>query len=145
MEESYDPYLDPSLVTLPVELSTLVGTSVDTYSRPWRRSIADHPTNNHEKDKGGDEVCAVCLDKLDSESKWDKQARELIHSCRHVFHKGCLDGWVGRGQWTCPVCRARLLGDQKEAPRKDVESGWRNWDPWRAERMIYLFGEDVSF
>ncbi|TKY45429.1 E3 ubiquitin-protein ligase XERICO [Spatholobus suberectus] len=44
--------------------------------------------------------CAVCLRKI---GEGDGEIRVL--RCEHVFHKGCLDRWVGFKNATCPLCR----------------------------------------
>ncbi|KAL8533499.1 hypothetical protein ACS0TY_009777 [Phlomoides rotata] len=49
-----------------------------------------------------DQECAICLCKIDE----DDEIREL--RCDHLFHRGCLDRWLGHGGVTCPVCRHRL-------------------------------------
>ncbi|KAI3467170.1 hypothetical protein Pfo_023833 [Paulownia fortunei] len=46
--------------------------------------------------------CAVCLCKIDE----DDEVREL--RCDHLFHRACLDRWLGYGHMTCPVCRNKL-------------------------------------
>ncbi|KAG8366457.1 hypothetical protein BUALT_Bualt17G0082000 [Buddleja alternifolia] len=46
--------------------------------------------------------CAVCLCKIDG----DDEVREL--RCDHLFHRVCLDRWLGYGHMTCPVCRNNL-------------------------------------
>ncbi|CAI0456063.1 unnamed protein product [Linum tenue] len=50
--------------------------------------------------------CAVCLSKVEE----GDQVREL--SCRHVFHRVCLDRWCQssftRRCPTCPLCRRSL-------------------------------------
>ncbi|KAL2546553.1 E3 ubiquitin-protein ligase [Forsythia ovata] len=43
--------------------------------------------------------CAVCLCKIDD----GDEIREL--SCNHLFHRVCLDRWLGYGHVTCPLCR----------------------------------------
>ncbi|GLT34528.1 hypothetical protein SLA2020_090370 [Shorea laevis] len=53
--------------------------------------------------------CAVCLCGIEE----GEEIREL--RCEHVFHKVCLDRWVGCRQMTCPLCRCSL------APRRVVE------------------------
>ncbi|KAK9914592.1 hypothetical protein M0R45_038362 [Rubus argutus] len=86
--------------------------------------------------------CIVCM----SITKDRDEVRELCN-CEHVFHRGCLDAWIGQSQSTCPLCRSELLGPASSitatTPKLDDEEGGR--DPWRAKRMIYLFGEDFSF
>ncbi|CAN1262397.1 E3 ubiquitin-protein ligase RHA2B, partial [Linum perenne] len=44
-----------------------------------------------------------------------KLFREL--HCRHVFHKGCLDGWLRHCNFTCPICRSPLLIDAEARGR----------------------------
>ncbi|XP_039015397.1 E3 ubiquitin-protein ligase RHA2B-like [Hibiscus syriacus] len=55
-----------------------------------------------------DEVveCAICLCKIDE----DDEIREL--RCDHLFHKVCLDRWVGYRRSTCPICRTSLTPRQ---------------------------------
>ncbi|KAK9291784.1 hypothetical protein L1049_019734 [Liquidambar formosana] len=62
------------------------------------------------------------------------EVRKLCN-CSHAFHKDCLDAWIDEGQVTCPVCRSKLLPERGEEVKKGE-------DPWRMERMVYLFGED---
>ncbi|KAF8042794.1 hypothetical protein BT93_A1195 [Corymbia citriodora subsp. variegata] len=80
-------------------------------------------------------VCAVCMNCLEGSD----QVRELSY-CAHAFHRECLDAWIDQGHGTCPICRAKLWSDpSEEEPRDDGDK------PWRAERMVYLFGEDLEF
>ncbi|KAF7119615.1 hypothetical protein RHSIM_Rhsim13G0176000 [Rhododendron simsii] len=79
--------------------------------------------------------CAVCLALVNGSD----EVRELCN-CSHVFHTECLDGWVDQGRTTCPLCRSKLWPDLNHGKPKG--SGG---DPWRSERMIYLFGEDCCF
>ncbi|WMV22732.1 hypothetical protein MTR67_016117 [Solanum verrucosum] len=46
--------------------------------------------------------CAVCLCKIED----GEEVREL--KCEHLFHKVCLDRWMGCGRKTCPLCRNYL-------------------------------------
>ncbi|XP_022862154.1 E3 ubiquitin-protein ligase RHA2B-like [Olea europaea var. sylvestris] len=43
--------------------------------------------------------CAVCLCKIEE----GDEIREL--RCDHLFHRVCLDRWLGYGHMTCPLCR----------------------------------------
>ncbi|KAL3743018.1 E3 ubiquitin-protein ligase RHA1B [Eucalyptus grandis] len=52
------------------------------------------------------ESCAVCLYDFDGED----ETRRLAN-CSHVFHRGCLDRWMGYDQMTCPLCRTTLVPD----------------------------------
>lgn len=72
-------------------------------------------------------ICMNCINRSD-------EVRELS-SCNHVFHRDCLDSWIDHGNMTCPLCKSKLLATQGSNSR------FGN-DPWRKERMIYLFGED---
>ncbi|CAA6661645.1 unnamed protein product [Spirodela intermedia] len=36
-----------------------------------------------------------------------KEVAEL-GSCRHAFHRRCIDGWADEGWRTCPLCRSRM-------------------------------------
>lgn len=51
---------------------------------------------------GGD--CAVCLGGIGG----GDEVRRLS-SCRHAFHRACLDRWMEHDQRTCPLCRAPLI------------------------------------
>ncbi|KAM3729625.1 hypothetical protein ACB098_12G027000 [Castanea mollissima] len=79
-----------------------------------------------------DLVCVVCLNNMEASDG----VRELCN-CSHVFHKECLDVWIGQGQVTCPLCRSKLSPSQREEPGL-------GGDPWRLERLSYLFGEDYD-
>ncbi|OJD30785.1 ring finger domain protein [Diplodia corticola] len=48
-------------------------------------------------------ICAICLDTVEKR-EW---VRDL--PCPHVFHTGCLDGWVSRGHYYCPLCHRLVL------------------------------------
>ncbi|KAL2547052.1 RING/U-box superfamily protein [Forsythia ovata] len=44
--------------------------------------------------------CCVCLCKFQA----DEEVSEL--SCKHFFHKGCLEKWIDNQHTTCPLCRS---------------------------------------
>lgn len=46
--------------------------------------------------------CCVCLSGFQS----DEEVSEL--SCKHFFHRGCLDKWFDNKHSTCPLCRSIL-------------------------------------
>ncbi|KAG8390460.1 hypothetical protein BUALT_Bualt01G0085600 [Buddleja alternifolia] len=77
-----------------------------------------------------DSLCVVCLTIME---EYDEVRR--LPNCCHVFHKDCIDGWIDKCKTTCPVCRSKMLPGQEEKFKCGV-------DPWRRERMLYLFGED---
>ncbi|KAG6651252.1 hypothetical protein CIPAW_06G097500 [Carya illinoinensis] len=47
--------------------------------------------------------CAVCLCKIEE----GEEIREL--RCDHIFHRVCLDRWLGYNRATCPLCRDSLF------------------------------------
>ena len=51
--------------------------------------------------------CAVCLCKIE-EGEEIKQLR-----CDHLFHRVCLDRWLGYRRVTCPLCRCSLFPCRK--------------------------------
>lgn len=84
--------------------------------------------------------CIVCMNVIEGSD----EVRELCN-CEHVFHRDCLDAWIGQAQLTCPLCRSELLIPATTCgtiSKHDKDGGG---DPWRAERMIYLFGQDICF
>lgn len=81
---------------------------------------------------GDDLQCAVCLDGVG-----EKQEVRELGNCCHVFHKECIDSWMDKGHGSCPLCRSKLSPAHQGKELKSTVG-----DPWRMERMIYLFGED---
>nr|GEY52270.1 RING-H2 finger protein ATL18 [Tanacetum cinerariifolium] len=59
-----------------------------------------------------DESCSMCLAEFR-----DEDVVSQLNRCRHVFHAGCIEGWLDRDQFTCPLCRSTLLCK----PSKEVE------------------------
>lgn len=53
---------------------------------------------------GPQSCCAVCLYGFDG----CDEIRRLTN-CRHVFHKECLDRWLGYDRKTCPLCRSPFI------------------------------------
>ncbi|XP_073002146.1 brassinosteroid-responsive RING protein 1-like [Typha latifolia] len=81
-----------------------------------RRAVVDEalPVVRYEELAAEGEVgesCAVCL--YDFEG--GEEVRRLAN-CRHVFHRGCLDRWMGHEQRTCPLCRAPLMPAEAAEP-----------------------------
>lgn len=115
----------PSSVQLPDYLTT---KSFDKGRLPIVEHAAFRSHNKDNEEEGDD--CAVCLSRIEA---WHI-VREL-DNCEHAFHVGCLDSWIDQGGETCPVCRAQLVSGAREV----VGHGK---DPWRSQRMVYLFGKD---
>ncbi|XP_030529224.1 E3 ubiquitin-protein ligase RHA2A-like [Rhodamnia argentea] len=57
--------------------------------------------------EGSDCCCMVCLCGL----RDGDRVRRL--PCRHVFHKRCFDGWLDQLKFDCPVCRSKLVPDER--------------------------------
>lgn len=88
--------------------------------RPFQRATPEGE-EQEEEDSGGNHVqCAVCLTPLrgGGEEEWRL-------GCGHIFHRACLDRWVGQHRSTCPLCRAYLLPPDQEA-----------WAPSGAETIV---------
>ncbi|KQJ98784.1 probable E3 ubiquitin-protein ligase XERICO [Brachypodium distachyon] len=47
--------------------------------------------------------CRVCLASFEPESVVNRLP------CGHLFHRDCLEKWLGYDNATCPLCRLRLL------------------------------------
>jgi Ring finger domain len=47
-------------------------------------------------------VCSVCLEVL-----LDGEMVRQLPACRHLFHVGCIDMWLGSHS-TCPLCRSSV-------------------------------------
>ncbi|XP_058108941.1 E3 ubiquitin-protein ligase RHA2A-like [Magnolia sinica] len=47
--------------------------------------------------------CVVCLSMIEE----GEEIREI--SCDHLFHRVCLDRWLGYRHATCPLCRGSLI------------------------------------
>ncbi|OMO50801.1 Zinc finger, RING-type [Corchorus capsularis] len=122
---------DPCLVPVPVSLmvqSLKTQLPVMQYSRfVIKRSKSSGAA---ESESAHPITCIVCLNGVEPSD----EVREL-GSCNHVFHKDCLDAWIDHGNVTCPLCKSKLSNSNSRLGN----------DPWRMERMIYLFGQDVDF
>jgi hypothetical protein len=46
--------------------------------------------------------CLICLEDYDPE----EDLRLL--TCRHVFHRDCVDRWLETGRNNCPACRSQV-------------------------------------
>lgn len=46
--------------------------------------------------------CLICLDDYEEED----DVRLL--SCKHAFHKNCVDHWLKTGRNNCPACRSTV-------------------------------------
>ncbi|KAJ6347413.1 hypothetical protein OIU76_003981 [Salix suchowensis] len=72
--------------------------------------------------------CAVCLYEFEESD----EIRRLAN-CRHIFHKCCLDRWMGYDQITCPLCRTHVIPD-------DMQESF-NERLWAASGITDFYGE----
>ncbi|KAH8510136.1 hypothetical protein H0E87_007889 [Populus deltoides] len=56
-----------------------------------------------EKVQKKDVSCSICLVELEKEDAVSQLSR-----CMHVFHMDCIDKWIQRGHFTCPLCRTSI-------------------------------------
>ncbi|KAI3442382.1 uncharacterized protein J3R85_001121 [Psidium guajava] len=65
---------------------------------------------------GGDgdheKTCSICLVDYEGEDLVSK-----LHRCGHVFHLDCIERWLERSQFTCPLCR-KLVFDMGSSAAK---------------------------
>ncbi|KAG4933354.1 hypothetical protein JHK87_047356 [Glycine soja] len=60
------------------------------------------------------ESCAVCLYEFEGEDeiRW-------LTNYRHIFHKRCLDHWMGYDQRMCPLCQTPSIPHHMQAAFND--------------------------
>jgi hypothetical protein len=57
-----------------------------------------------DEDEDQDEICSICLVEFEGEDAVSKLRR-----CEHVFHFNCIEQWLERNQFSCPLCRSLLF------------------------------------
>ncbi|CAN4108857.1 unnamed protein product [Withania somnifera] len=60
-----------------------------------------------------DQTCSICLVEFDTEHVVCQLSR-----CKHVFHMDCIEKWLKRCQFTCPLCRSLLIHRTAPSPCK---------------------------
>ncbi|KAJ7944951.1 E3 ubiquitin-protein ligase RHA1B-like [Quillaja saponaria] len=58
--------------------------------------------------------CAVCLYEFEAHD-----AIRWLTNCGHIFHRGCVDRWMGYDQKTCPLCRTRFIPEDMQGSFKE--------------------------
>lgn len=56
------------------------------------------------------ERCLICLDEYDPEDDI------RVMTCRHAFHKSCVDKWLHTGRNNCPACRTPGVSTDGPSP-----------------------------
>ena len=54
-------------------------------------------------------TCRICTE------EYVPGARLRQLPCHHIFHRDCIDEWIGKRHATCPVCRMNLLEPHKSS------------------------------
>lgn len=62
------------------------------------------PVTRFEELQNVDGMCSICLVEFEKEDVVSQLSR-----CGHVFHMHCIESWLDRNQFTCPLCRSFLL------------------------------------
>ena len=60
-----------------------------------------------------EEVCSICLVELEKEDLVSQ-----LQKCGHVFHMKCIEKWLDRDQFTCPLCRSFLFANVNSSHAK---------------------------
>lgn len=60
--------------------------------------------NRGEAINNEEEMCSICLMEFEKEDLVNKLSR-----CGHLFHMECMEKWLDRCQFTCPLCRSLVL------------------------------------
>ncbi|KAL5567658.1 hypothetical protein UlMin_024233 [Ulmus minor] len=130
---SFEDHYIPSLSLIPVPIcftSESIKKKLPLMS--YTTFLQQKTSNNNNSYKANNCcVCIVCMNQIEA-----RHEVRVLSNCCHLFHGDCLDAWIDQGHGICPLCRSKLL------PSRQEELGSPEQDPWRMERMIYLFGED---
>ncbi|XP_022762435.1 RING-H2 finger protein ATL18-like [Durio zibethinus] len=60
-----------------------------------------------------EEVCSICLVEFEKEDVVSQ-----LHKCGHLFHMNCIEKWLDRDQFTCPLCRSFLFANTNSSHTK---------------------------
>ena len=76
-----------------------------TESAPWEVKLPICRFKELQR-RGGmeEEICSVCL----AEFTGDDLVSQL-YRCSHLFHVECIENWLHRDHFTCPLCRSFLF------------------------------------
>ncbi|KZV16142.1 RING/U-box superfamily protein [Dorcoceras hygrometricum] len=74
--------------------------------------------NGRETISEHEQMCSICL----MEFEKDDLVNELP-GCGHVFHVDCMEKWLDRFQFTCPLCRSMVL-QNRSSPCKMWDSSY---------------------
>lgn len=69
-----------------------------------------------EKNPEEDPMCVICL------LNYENGDELKILPCRHEYHSGCIDEWLGGHNRTCPTCRHDITVEFNEPSEIEVKS-----------------------
>ncbi|XP_051126320.1 RING-H2 finger protein ATL18-like [Andrographis paniculata] len=93
----------------PVELDLLVSTFQDLELE----LVSELREDDDNGDNDEEQICSICLAEFERADMVSKLPR-----CGHVFHTECIEKWLDRCHFTCPLCRSLLLHHVDPAPSK---------------------------
>ncbi|MED6110983.1 hypothetical protein PIB30_048043 [Stylosanthes scabra] len=56
------------------------------------------------EEESSEETCSICLVEFE-----DEDAVSKLRRCSHIFHLSCIEQWIERNQFSCPLCRSFLF------------------------------------
>ncbi|MBK2125127.1 RING finger domain-containing protein [Fangia hongkongensis] len=68
-----------------------------------------------------DTNCSICLESFSIENDQQNDMHVCITSCKHYFHKMCIDAWLQRAE-ECPLCKTSF-GDRRQRPEDNFDIG----------------------
>uniref|UniRef100_A0A7S0AVF0 RING-type domain-containing protein n=1 Tax=Minutocellus polymorphus TaxID=265543 RepID=A0A7S0AVF0_9STRA len=87
----------------------LVVSQCRRQSSATRSTAGDDEIFANDDDEDGN-CCPICLCDLNTDE--DDIRRPM--SCSHIYHKGCISGWLEQNE-TCPLCRTNVLYNADDA------------------------------
>jgi len=73
------------------------------------------------------ERCLICL------SEYEEEENVRVLTCRHAFHKDCVDTWMEKGRNNCPACRTKGVKTQQDLPSSSETSTPNSGEPFTSQ------------
>ncbi|KAA0047798.1 RING-H2 finger protein ATL18-like [Cucumis melo var. makuwa] len=86
---------------------------------------------SYDEDHGGssEEICSICL----TEFGRSEDSVCKLPNCEHLFHFNCIQEWIDRNRFTCPLCRCFFLEDNHK-----MDTKWRFLVPDNPSSLYYF-------